>query len=396
MTAKHNILFLMNGAKPPRGGEFLVFYIIVNLNKELFHPIVIYAGEGMIVKMIEQEGIDTIHVPLSDNITTPYLGEIIYNPIKSSIYLINLLKSKYYFRLKRVIKNGDIDLIYSADTFSKIVGGIIGRQFKINVIGHCHADFSGPLFTNRVGKFLKIVDLLFLNRIIAVSEKVRNCFKQNKAYSKVVTIQNGIDINIYDSSKVDDGFLKELDIHRDQIVIGVIGAIEKFRGHIYLIEALEKLKTENIGTILTLIVGTGIEEGNLKKIINDKGLDQEVLFLGFRKDVPRILKVLNILVLPSFHESSSMISMEAMAMDVPVIATNVGGLPEVIENGSTGILIPPGDVDALYQAIKYLIKNPEVRKKMGENARARVLEHFTIEKNVRKTEEVFLEMLRGV
>jgi len=80
---------------------------------------------------------------------------------------------------------------------------------------------------------------------------------------------------------------------------------------------------------------------------------------------------------------------------VPVIATNIGGLPEVVEDGKTGILVPPGDVNALCSAIKYLVNNPEARLKMGENGRLRVLEKFTIEQNVRKTEDVFLSLVEA-
>ena len=118
------------------------------------------------------------------------------------------------------------------------------------------------------------------------------------------------------------------------------------------------------------------------------------LFLGFRNDIPIVLKALDMIAVTSLTiESFSMAAVEAMSMRVPVIATNVGGLPEVVEDGKTGILVPPGDINALCSAIKYLVKNPEARLKMGENGRARVLEKFTIEQNVRKTEDVFLSLM---
>ena len=84
---------------------------------------------------------------------------------------------------------------------------------------------------------------------------------------------------------------------------------------------------------------------------------------------------------------------EAMAMEVPVIGTNVGGIPEVVDDGKTGIIVPPGNIDALCEAIKYLIQNPGIRFQMGKNGRVKVLEKFTIEENVRKTEDVFLSLM---
>ena len=90
-----------------------------------------------------------------------------------------------------------------------------------------------------------------------------------------------------------------------------------------------------------------------------------------------------------------MAAVEAMAMEVPVIATNVGGIPEVVDDGKTGIIVPPGNIDALCEAIKHLIQNPEIRFRMGHAGRVRVLERFTIESNVSKTEDIFLQLLRN-
>ena len=161
-------------------------------------------------------------------------------------------------------------------------------------------------------------------------------------------------------------------------------------------EAIARLKAEGITNVICVICGTGPEESDLKEFVRAKGLDSEILFLGFRDDIPKVLKVLDILALMSLTiESFSMAAVEAMAMEVPVIATNIGGVPEVIDDGKTGIIIPPGNVDALCEAIKYLIQNPGVRFRMGQNGRLRVLDRFTIESNVRKTEEIFLQLLKN-
>jgi glycosyltransferase involved in cell wall biosynthesis len=130
--------------------------------------------------------------------------------------------------------------------------------------------------------------------------------------------------------------------------------------------------------------------------VEKMGLASEVLFLGFRNDIPRILKILDVLVITSLTiESFSMVAAEAMAMRVPVIATNIGGLPEVIEDRKTGILVPQGDTNALLNALEYLIKNSDMRKEMGEEGRKRVLKYFTIQENVRRTEEIFLHLIKA-
>jgi len=318
---------------------------------------------------------------------------VLYNPIKLTILLMNFLKSMYIFKVMRVLREYNVDLICSADTLSKIVGGISGKCLGIKVVAHCHADYSSIMFQNIIGRLLKMIDSFLLDAILAVSEKVRSCFKGNdRVYSKVITVYNGVDAEFFNPIKVADSLLKELG-GRYQIIIGNIGALDKFKGQIYLLEAIKRLKEEGIANILCLFCGTGKEEEFLRKFVEGNDLKNEVLFLGFCDDILRVLKILDILVITSLAESFSMAAVEAMAMRVPVIATNIGGLPEVVEDGKTGILVPPGDVNALCSAIKYLVNNPEARLKMGENGRLRVLEKFTIEENVRKTEDIFLSLM---
>lgn len=392
--SKYRIAFLMNGAKPPRGGEFLIHNLIVRLDRQRFHPVVIYAEEGRLIKRIKEAGIDSIQVPLSGKIASLFPGEVLRNPFKLTSVIFNYLRSMHIFKLIRALKARDVDLIYSADSLSKISGGISGRWLAIKVIAHCHNDFEGPLFRNMLGRFLKFIDISFLDAIIAVSGKVRVCFAKDRIFPNVKMIYNGVDADIFDPRGIDDGITGELDIPEGALKIGIIGTIEKIKGHVYLIEAIGMLKGAGINCV-ALVCGTGPEEMNIRKAVRDKSLDKEVLFLGSREEMPGVLKVLDILAVPSLHESFSMAAVEAMSMEVPVIAARVGGLPEVVEDGVTGVLVPPGDSLGLYKAIRRLAEDPELRQRLGKNGRQRVLERFTIDENVRRTEEVFLELLEA-
>ena len=260
-------------------------------------------------------------------------------------------------------------------------------------MAHCHDDFK----EDTLGKTMRMIYLMLLDRILTVSDKVKKFFAVNKkGFQKAITVYNGIDTDIFNPQNVPDDLRNELGLKKENIVIGSIGVIEKDKGHRYLVEAIARLKAEGITNVICVICGTGPEESDLKEFVRAKGLDSEILFLGFRDDIPKVLKVLDILALMSLTiESFSMAAVEAMAMEVPVIATNIGGVPEVIDDGKTGIIIPPGNVDALCEAIKYLIQNPGVRFRMGQNGRLRVLDRFTIESNVRKTEEIFLQLLKN-
>ncbi|OGL54002.1 MAG: hypothetical protein A3C43_09660 [Candidatus Schekmanbacteria bacterium RIFCSPHIGHO2_02_FULL_38_11] len=393
---KYYVAFLMNGAKPPRGAEYLTLDLITHLRKDTFYPIVIYIEEGEIVSKIKKAGIKTIRVPLSKKITSFYPREAgVSNPVFIISFLWHLLKSGIIIKVIKVLRTNKIQLIYCSDNLSKLIGGICGKITGIKVVAHCHDIFSEKsLYHGSIRIIMKPVYLLFLSKIIAVSERARKYFTLgSKVSQKVITIYNGIDTKRYDPDKIDTSLKKEFEISEEDLTIGSIGTLDQNKGQKYLIEAIERLKADGITNIACLICGTGEDEKYLKELVREKNLTKEVLFLGFRKDIPRVLRILDIMVMTSFAESFSMSIVEAMAMEVPVIGTNVGGIPEVVDDGKTGIIVPPGNIDALCEAIKYLIQNPGIRFQMGKNGRVKVLEKFTIEENVRKTEDVFLSLM---
>ena len=125
------------------------------------------------------------------------------------------------------------------------------------------------------------------------------------------------------------------------------------------------------------------------------GSNRQVRFLGYRRDIPDLLGIMDMVVMPSLRESFGIVALEAMAMKVPVVASRIGGLEEVVEHERTGLLVPPGDADALAEAIRTLAENPEMRINMGEAGRQRVAEKFSIESTIRRTEEIYLECLGG-
>lgn len=386
-----NIAFIMNGAKHPRGGEFLTLYLVKHLRRDIFNPVVIHASEGLIIEEIRKTGVDMVHIPLADGITNVYPRETrLYNPFFVMRFSLGLLRSGYLFKLFRLLKEKRIDLIYSADNLSKLTGGIVGKIAGIKVAAHCHDDFKEDF----LGRIMRMWYLLFIGRLLTVSEKVRGFFKVNgEILSKVMTIYNGVDTAVYDPEAVPAGAREELGLEGGFFLIGLIGSLDENKGHRHLLEAVARLKSEGFA-LKCLICGKGPERGNLEAFAREKGLSEEALFLGFRKDIPRIMKSLDALIVPSVHtEACSMTILEAQAMGLPVIATSVSGNPELVAERITGLLVPPGDAEALAEAIKSLIRDPVSRCRMGMRARETVLERFTIERNVRKTEEIFIEFL---
>jgi glycosyltransferase involved in cell wall biosynthesis len=122
-------------------------------------------------------------------------------------------------------------------------------------------------------------------------------------------------------------------------------------------------------------------------------LSEDVIFTGIRQDVPNILGLLDVFVLPSLWEGLPIALLEAMAAGLPVVATAVGGTPEVVVEGETGFLVPPRDPEALAEAILRLLREPDLRRRMGEAGRKRVAEHFSVEQMVQKTEALYEHLL---
>ncbi len=387
---KYNIAYLMHGARNVGGGEYSIFFLIKNLRKDIFKPVVFYAHENEIVRMIQKEGIETITLPLHEKIISVYRDEIRYNPVSLCVYVLHLVAG--ILRIRMILKENKIVLLHPHDNLSKIIGGITAKIAGVKIVTHCRDG----LRNNLIGNILKLVYLHLTDRVIVVSEKTAEFLRTCKTTSngKVKTIYNGVDLKIFNPDRVDKAVRKELKISNNYIILGIVGVLEKYKGHVHLFEAMEKLKSDGMHNLKCIVVGKGREIDNLSKFVKDKSLSENILFLGYRKDIPTLLKAIDILVIPSIEqEAFPRVAIEAMAMKVPVVCSDYGGLPEAVIDGKTGIVVPTENTDALCKAIKYLIVHPEVRKVMGEAGRKRVEERFSIEINVRKTEELYLDVI---
>jgi len=163
------------------------------------------------------------------------------------------------------------------------------------------------------------------------------------------------------------------------------------KGHKELLEAMAGLKERY--PVQALIVGGGRREDEIKVLAAGLGLAAQAHFLGQRQDVPDLLQAMDIFVLPSYSEGVSLALLEAMAAGLPVIATAVGGTPEVVTDGVTGLLIPPRDAAALAGALERLLGDPAGARQLGENARRHVREHFSLERLGREINEIYQELV---
>lgn len=204
-----------------------------------------------------------------------------------------------------------------------------------------------------------------------------------KVKGKVNQIYNGVDIQIFCPGKEGGKIRSELGIPEKSFVAGVVGRLVPIKNHVTLFKAFAEVKRLCPDTKL-LVVGDGPERDHLKHL----GYEN-VIFLGNRTDIPDILQAIDVFVLPSLNEGISNTILEAMASGLPVVVTKVGGNPELVEDGTTGILVPSKDSSAMASALISYLHNPALRFSHGEAGRRRVIEAFSIENMVRGYETVY-------
>lgn len=189
----------------------------------------------------------------------------------------------------------------------------------------------------------------------------------------------------YRSDVFDDGpepgdARRELGLEERRPLLGVMARLVRDKGHTHLFEAMESVRGKHPRALL-LLAGTGPAEESLRREVARRGLDDHVRFLGFRNDIPRITAALDVAVLPSVGcDASSASIKEAMAMGRPVVATDIGGAREIMKDGVTGLVVPPGDPGALASAILFLLEDPRRAAGMGQAARREVRSRFSPER----------------
>ena len=205
---------------------------------------------------------------------------------------------------------------------------------------------------------------------------------------RIVTIPNGVDIKRFQPMPRNRRLREELAISDDAPVIGIVGRLTDQKGHVYLLRALPLLLTKS-PALRCLVVGDGELREELQKFAVDLGLTEHCLFLGVRHDIPEVLAAMDLLVLPSLSEGMPYVALEGMAMGKPVVATAVNGVPELIQDGVTGLLVPRKDPVALVKAIEIVLANPHVAASFGLAARRLVEQTYSTERWIDQMESLY-------
>ena len=273
--------------------------------------------------------------------------------------------------LIKLIKERKYDIIhvhlFPADVFAAIASLFLPRNIKWIFSEH------GAHNRRRTLKIFKILDNFTYSRyskIVCVSKQVEfallNWIPSNKGKTKVIS--NAVPI---------PKFLNPCSVKTYDILF--VGRLVREKGIDILLKAIKILKNKYSKNLKIAIVGDGELKENLNNLTVELGVNKEVKFFGVRKDVKELMVSSKIFVLPSRWEGFGLVIVEAMSNMLPVIATNVGGVPELIENGKDGILVPPENPKALARAINSLLENKELREKLSQTAYKKVREKYSID-----------------
>ena len=214
------------------------------------------------------------------------------------------------------------------------------------------------------------------DHLIAVSSGVKDALiEQGIAPEKIEVLYHGIDLAEYVAPLDAKAAKARLGLPADARTVGVAASLIPRKGHRFLLEALHDMRATT-GPIHLLLAGEGPLEAELRGQALELGLGEQVHFLGFRRDIPEIVCAMDVFVLPSLKEGLSIAVMEAMALEKPVVCSAIAGLPEVVRDGKTGFLVPPGDSLALQNVLEKLFSDEELRARIGRNARCFLEENF--------------------
>jgi len=310
-------------------------------------------------------------------IATLYSNALFKEEVKSAGVHVWDLNLKYKYDLRGIlkiitlIKKGKYDIIhvhlFPADIFAALASLFLPKDIVWIFSESCDRN------RRRSHKFYKILDGFTYSRylkIICISKQVElallNWIPSNKGKTKV----------ILDAVPIPK-FLNLCSVKTYDILF--VGRLTKQKGVDILLKAIKILKNEYSRNMKIAIVGDGELKENLNNLTVELGLNKEVKFLGVREDINGIMNSAKIFVLPTRFEGFGMVIIEAMSNMLPVIATNVGPIPEIIENGKDGILVPPENPKALARAINDLLENEELRKKLSKAAYKKVREKYSID-----------------
>jgi glycosyltransferase involved in cell wall biosynthesis len=301
------------------------------------------------------------------------------------------------FRFAAYIRHSRIQIVHTYGFYANVFAIPAAKLGRVPVTVASIRD-TGAYLTPMKRRVQRVICRL-ADCIVANAEAVKR-WLVDEGYDerRIAVIHNGIDAAPFGKKAADGKLHQELGLPPGAPLIAVLCRLSPIKGLEYFLEAAATLAA-GVPEARFLIVGEADPQDaeyrrRLEAYADRLGLGRRVVFTGLRLDVPEVLDAVAVSVLPSLSEGLSNVLLESMAAGVPVVATRVGGNPEAVEEGVTGLLVPPRDAAALASAIARVLEDRELATRLGRAGRARVVERFSIRDAIRHTEQLYLTLLR--
>lgn len=355
------------------GGQIAVLSIAKGLDRERFEVSVCTREDGALVDEIKKSNIK--HFPAT--LRTAKAGKTISE-------------------ISSILKDEKIDILHTHGGVAGLFGRWAAHRCKTPVIVH---TLHGIHYLHYRNPLLKVLGVLlekhlsrFTDALIFVSAGDRKKGQELRLApsEKMVVVKNGVDFSEYEKIKVNNKVnrAKELNLESVKPIIGSVARLHRQKGLIYLIKAAKKI-AHVFPEMQILIVGDGPIRKKLERKARRLGLERRILFLGERKDIPTLLSLMDVFVLPSLWEGLPFALIEAAALGKPVVTTDVDGIRELIRDGETGVLVPPKNAERLAQAIVSILQDRKFASWLGENLKQEICPRYTLSRMVEETQNLY-------
>ncbi len=311
-----------------------------------------------------------------------------YNLEVIPIYEQGPFDHKVIQQVLKAIKQNSIDIIHSHDFRSDLVAFICSKLSGVPAISTCHGwianNLKGRIYT-RIDKFL----LKYFDRIVTVSSTMqKQLLNMGYLNEKIEVVPNALIIDDYQPNKANQSFRNELGIDKEARLIANIGRLSPEKGQDIFLKAARELLNEK-ENLYFLVIGRGPEQQNLEDLAKNLGIRDHVIFTGHRDDVVNIYNSIDLVVQSSYTEGMPNVILESLLMEVPVVATSVGGTAEVAQNNYSALLIEPHNLDNLVGGLREFLNNESRLIEMSRNGRKFVCQNFNHLDRVRKMADIY-------
>jgi glycosyltransferase involved in cell wall biosynthesis len=316
---------------------------------------------------------------------------VVYIPPPNHFCFYPIAQIQYLSRLRKIMKDQPPDIVHAFFFWSIIYGRMLKMTGTVKTLVENRED-QGFNWGSHEYAWLRGTNHL-PDKIVCVSEAVKKVVLEREGIgeSRIAVVNNGIDLH-NGSSGMQATTRRELGFDADHLVLGMVANYNRLvKGVINFLEVIPAIISA-VPSARFLFVGGGREEHSLREMARTLGVEPYIVFAGYRKDIHRYYEILDISVLTSFSEGFSLTLLESMAYGIPIVATRVGGNPELVVEGETGYLVPVKNPQILVDRIVKLLSNKDLRRSMGKKGRLRVEQKFQI----RDVATRYLDIYKGL